>query len=271
MQGPGLTHLLDAARRRATALAPARTALARAAAEARPGLSFATALAGGSVAIVAEVKRRSPSEGDLRPDLDAESRARAYVAGGARAVSVVTDEAFFGGTLADLTAVARAVRVPVLRKDFIVDELQLLEARAAGASAVLLIVRALETQRLRDLARAAREVGLETLVEAHSETELEQALGVGASVVGVNSRDLDTLAVDLAVAERVLPLVPAGVPAVAESGVRSVADVERLARAGADAVLVGSALSRADDPAGVVRALAGVPRRGRAVPAVEGP
>ena len=270
MQGPSLNRLLDAARRRATALAPARAALARAAAAAGPVPSLAAGLAGGSVAIVAEVKRRSPSEGDLRPDLDAASRARAYVAGGARAVSVLTDDAFFGGTLADLNAVARAVGVPVLRKDFILDELQLLEARAAGASAVLLIVRALATARLRDLVRAARELGLETLVEVHTETELEQALGVGASAVGVNSRDLDTLVVDLAVAERVLSLVPAGVPAVAESGVRTVADVERLARVGADAVLVGTALSRADDAAAAVRALTGVRRRGRAVGAAEG-
>jgi indole-3-glycerol phosphate synthase len=229
--------------------------------------SLGAALAGGCVAVVAEVKRRSPSAGDLRPDLDAGARAQAYVAGGARAVSVLTDEAFFGGTIADLAAVARAVRVPVLRKDFIVDELQLLEARAAGASAVLLIVRALDASRLQDLARAARGLGLETLVEAHTESELEAALAVDPSVVGVNSRDLDTFVVDLAVGERLLGLVPAGVPAVAESGVRSAADVERLARAGADAVLVGGALSVAGDPAAAVRGLASVPRRGRAVPA----
>jgi indole-3-glycerol phosphate synthase len=263
--------MLDAARRRAVSLAPARAALARAAAEAGLIPSFVAALAGGCVAVVAEVKRRSPSAGDLRADLDAGARALAYVAGGARAVSVQTDEAFFGGTIADLAAVARAVTVPVLRKDFIVDELQLLEARAAGASAVLLIVRALDAARLRDLVRAARGLGLETLVEAHTESELEAALAVDASVVGVNSRDLDTLVVDLAVAERLLTLVPAGVPAVGESGVRSAADVERLARAGADAVLVGGALSVASDPAAAVRGLARVLRRGRAVPAERRP
>ena len=258
--------MLDAAGRRAAALAPARAALARAAAEAGPVPSLGAALAGGYVAVVAEVKRRSPSAGDLRADLDAGARARAYVAGGARAVSVLTDEAFFGGSIADLTAVARAVTVPVVRKDFIVDELQLLEARASGAGAVLLIVRALEPARLRDLARAARGLGLETLVEAHTESELAAALAVDASVVGVNSRDLDTFVVDLAVAERLLALVPAGVPAVGESGVRSAADVERLARAGADAVLVGGALSVAGDPAAAVRGLARVPRGGRAAP-----
>lgn len=267
MQGPLFSSILDAARRRAAALAPARAELARAAGEAGPVAPFGAALAGGCVAVVAEVKRRSPSEGELRPELDPGARAQAYVAGGARAVSVLTDEAFFGGTVADLAAVARAVRVPVLRKDFIVDELQVLEARAAGASAVLLIVRALDAARLRDLARVARGLGLETLVEAHTEGELEQALAVGASVVGVNSRDLDTFAVDLTVAERLLARVPVGVPAVAESGVRGPSDVERLARAGADAVLVGSALSRASDPTAAVRGLALVPRRGRAVPA----
>ena len=271
MQGPTFARILDAARRRAAALAPERGALARAAGKAGPVRSLRAALAGGCVAVVAEVKRRSPSEGDLRGDLDPGDRARAYVSGGARAVSVLTDEAFFGGAVADLTAVAAAVRVPVLRKDFIVDELQVLEARAVGASAVLLIVGALDTGRLRDLAAAARGLGLETLVEAHTEAELEQALGVDASVVGVNSRDLDTFAVDLAVAERLLALVPAGVLVVAESGVRSVADVERLARAGADAVLVGSALSRAADPAAAVRGLARVPRRSRAVPSAGAP
>ncbi len=267
MQGPVLARILDAARRRAAALAPRGGALSRAAAGAGPVASLGAALGGGCVAVVAEVKRRSPSEGDLRPDLDPAARAGAYVAGGARAVSVLTDETFFGGTVADLAAVARAVRVPVLRKDFIVDELQLVEARAAGASAVLLIVRALGTARLRDLAREARGVGLETLVEAHTEAELAQALAVGASVVGVNSRDLDTLAVDLSVAERLLALVPGGVPAVAESGIRNAADVERVARAGADAVLVGSALSRAGDPVAAVRDLAFVERRGRAAAA----
>ena len=271
MQGPSFARILETARQRAAALAPVRGALERAAAQAGPMPSLRAALAGGAVAVVAEVKRRSPSEGDLRGDLDPAGRARSYVAGGARAVSVLTDETYFGGTLGDLAAVRAAVAVPVLRKDFILDELQLVEARGAGASAVLLIVRALAAGRLRSLAAAARGLGLETLVEAHSEMELEQALRVEATVVGVNSRDLETFAVDLAVAERLLALVPAGIPAVAESGVRGVADVERLARAGADAVLVGGSLSRAGDPERAVRALAAVARRGRAVTALGGP
>ena len=264
MQGPSFATILDAARSRAGALASDRAVLARRAAAAGPVPSLCAALAGGAVAVVAEVKRRSPSEGDLRPDLDPVGRARAYVAGGARAISVLTDEPFFGGSLADLAAVAAAVRVPVLRKDFIVDELQVLEARGAGASAVLLIVRALDPGQLQDLAAAAREVGLETVIEAHAEAEVERALSAGATVVGLNSRDLDTFAVDLAVAERLLAQLPPAVPALAESGVQGLGDVERLAQAGADAVLVGTSLSRAADGEAAVRALAAVPRRGRA-------
>lgn len=245
-------------------LAPRGADLARGAAEAGPVASFRGALAGGAVAVVAEVKRRSPSEGELRSDLDPAGCARAYVAGGARAVSVLTDEPFFGGSVADLAAVSAAVRVPLLRKDFIVDALQVLEARGAGASAVLLIVRALDAGQLRDLSAAARGVGLETVIEVHTDEEVERALDAGASVVGVNSRDLDSFSVDLGVAERLLARVPSGVPALAESGVRSVADVERLARAGADAVLVGTSLSRSADGAAAVRALSAVPRQGRA-------
>src|SRR6266540_4347931 len=144
------------------------------------------------VGLIAEVKRRSPSQGDIRTDLDPVQHARAYVRGGAVAVSVLTDEAHFGGSLEDLERVAAAVRVPVLRKDFILDELQIMEARAAGASAVLLIVRALAPDQLQALARAARDQGLGVLVEVHSASELEQALGVEPSAVGVTSRDLAT-------------------------------------------------------------------------------
>jgi indole-3-glycerol phosphate synthase len=264
MQGPSLATILDAARSRAASLAPRRAVLARRAAEAGPVASFRAALVGGAVAVVAEVKRRSPSAGELRSDLDAAGRARAYVAGGARAVSVLTDEPFFGGSMGDLAAVAAAVRVPLLCKDFIVDPLQVLEARGAGASAVLLIVRALAAEQLRELAATARGVGLETVIEAHTDHEVDRALEAGAGVVGVNSRDLDSFSVDLAVAERLLARVPPGVPALAESGVRGVAEVERLARAGADAVLVGTTLSRSVDGEAAVRALSRVPRQGRA-------
>ena len=213
--------------------------------------------------MIAELKRRSPSAGAIRETLDPVATARAYVAGGAVAVSVLTDEPHFGGSLADLEAVAGAVAVPVLRKDFILDELQLLEARAAGASAVLLIVRALDDADLAALARAARGLGLGTLVEAHDEQELDRALAVDPSAVGINSRDLDSFAVDLATAERLLARVAPGVPAVAESGIETRADVERLARAGADLVLVGTAVARVPDPEQAVRGLTGVRRQGR--------
>lgn len=271
MQGPSLASFLDAARRHVATLRPDRVSWARRAERAGPGRSFAGALVGGTVAVVAEVKRRSPSEGEINAGLDAAERACAYVAGGARAISVLTEGTFFGGTMDDLAAVAAAVPVPVLRKDFILDELQLLEARVAGASAVLLIVRALDPGRLRDLAAASREVGLDTLVEAHTADEVERALEVRAAVIGVNSRDLESFTVDPGVTERLLPLVPAGVPAVAESGVRGVADVERCAEVGADAVLVGTSLSRARDPEAAVRALTAVARRGRAATGVGRP
>jgi indole-3-glycerol phosphate synthase len=179
------------------------------------------------------------------------------------AISVLTDELHFGGSLDDLAQVASAVPVPVLRKDFILDELQLYEARAAGASAVLLIVRALTSDGLRALARAARDQGLGVLVEVHSAGELELALGVDPTAVGVNSRDLATFAVDLGRAERLVALVPGGVPVIAESGIATRADVERMAAAGADLVLVGTSVARTGEPGEAVRALTGVARHGR--------
>src|SRR5258706_124705 len=150
-----------------------------------------------TVGLIAEVKRRSPSQGDIRPDLDPVQHARAYVRGGAVAVSVLTDEAHFGGSIGDLERVAAAVPVPVLRKDFILDELQIMEARAAGASAILLIVRALAPDRLQALARAAAAWHLPTLIEGHSAAELEPALAAAPGAIGVNARDLSTFSVDL--------------------------------------------------------------------------
>ena len=211
----------------------------------------------------AEVKRRSPSAGAIREDLDPVAHARAYTQGGAVAISVLTDELHFGGSLEDLARVASAVPVPVLRKDFILDELQLYEARAAGASAVLLIVRALSSDGLRALARAARDQRLGVLVEVHSAGELEQALGVDPTAVGVNSRDLATFTVDLAAAERLVALVPGAVPVIAESGIATRADVERMASAGADLVLVGTSVAGNADPEAAVRGLTGVRRVGR--------
>ncbi len=263
MAKPTLDEILAVTRRRVAELGRHVRELERRAASAPQPVSFDGVWEGSAVAVIAEVKRRSPSAGAIREDLDAVGHARAYVRGGAVAISVLTDAAHFGGSLDDLAQVARGVAVPVLCKDFILHELQLIEARGAGASGALLIVRALGSKRLRALAGAARGLGLAPLVEVHTEGELEQALGAEPAAVGVNSRDLATFAVDLSVAERLVARVPAGVPAVAESGIETRADVERMAAAGADLVLVGTSVARRDDPETAVRALVGVPRQGR--------
>ncbi|PYP45596.1 MAG: indole-3-glycerol phosphate synthase TrpC [Gemmatimonadetes bacterium] len=263
MSQPKLDAILTATRDRVASLRTQARELERRAAAAPKPLPFARALAGRDVGVIAEVKRRSPSAGAIREDLDAVAHARAYTQGGAVAISVLTDELHFGGSLDDLARVASAVSVPVLRKDFILDELQLYEARAAGASAVLLIVRALTADGLRALGRAARDQGLGVLVEVHSVGELELALEVEPTAVGVNSRDLATFAVDLAHAERLVALVPRGVPVIAESGIATRADVERMAAAGADLVLVGTSVAGNADPGAAVARLVGVPRKGR--------
>ena len=263
MQESRLEAILSATRERIADLRPRAHELARRAAAAPEPRRFAPALAGPTIGVIAEVKRRSPSAGPIREDLDPVAHARAYERGGAVAISVLTDERHFGGTLDDLSRVARCVSVPVLRKDFILDELQLYEARAAGASAALLIVRALAPERLRVLADAARALALGVLVEVHSEDELDRALGVEPTAVGVNSRDLGTFAVDLGLADRLLAHIPGGVPAVAESGIETRDDVARMAAAGADLVLVGASVARTVDPEAAVRALTGVRRQGR--------
>ena len=257
-----LQRLLAGSRDRAAALRPRAAELERLASRAGTARPFAAALRGPAVGVVAEIKRRSPSAGDIKIALDPVAHALAYVAGGAVAVSVLTEETGFGGSLADLEQVAAAVTAPVLRKDFIVDPLQLLEARGAGASAVLLIARAVAPPALRSLAREARATGLETLIEVHDAAELDGALAAGASAVGVNSRDLATFTVDLDAAAKLVARVPRDIPAVAESGIRHRDDVERMADAGADAVLVGESVAAAPNPAVAVRALTGVPRTG---------
>jgi indole-3-glycerol phosphate synthase len=258
-----LETILATTRRRVEALLPHAAELARRASRAPAPRPFAAALAGPSVGVIAEVKRRSPSAGAIADGLDPVAHAAAYARGGAVAVSVLTDEPHFGGSLEDLERVAREVALPALRKDFILDEVQLFEARAAGASAILLIVRALEVDQLRTLAQAAARLGLGVLAEAHTEQELEVAIALAPTAVGVNSRDLTTFAIDVAQAARLVGRVPAGLPVVAESGIETRADVERLAAAGADVVLVGTSVARAVDPAAAVRALCCVPRRGR--------
>jgi indole-3-glycerol phosphate synthase len=222
------------------------------------------ALRRGHVALIAEVKRCSPSKGSIAPDLDAVTQARAYVAGGAAAISVLTEPAHFSGALEDLEAVRAALPVPALKKDFHVRPIQLIEAKAAGASAALLIARALDPDRLREMMETGRDVGLELLVEIRDEAELDRALEVGATMIGVNNRDLESLAIDPSTAERLVPRIPSGIVAIAESGVKSREDVERYARCGADAVLVGSSISAATDPTAATRSLTDVPRIARA-------
>ena len=258
-----LDQILASTRESLARLRPRLAELEHRAGRAPPPPGFAAALRGERVALIAEVKRRSPSAGVINRNLDPAARAATYARAGAAAISVLTDGPFFGGSIADLVAVVERVPVPVLRKDFILDEVQVLEARAAGAAAVLLIVRALTPARLGELLSCARTVGVEALVEVHTEPELETAISAGAGVIGVNSRDLDSFHIDMESAWRLLETVPTATVAVAESGMAAVADVQRAAAAGADAVLIGTALSAVADPAAAVKALSGVRRRAR--------
>ncbi|HEY4185317.1 MAG TPA: indole-3-glycerol phosphate synthase TrpC [Polyangia bacterium] len=203
----------------------------------------------GQVTAIAEFKRRSPSLGWIREGADAGEIVRAYASAGAAALSVLTDEPFFGGTLADLgRAREAAIATPILRKDFIVDEYQIVEARAAGADAVLLIVAALDDATLRALFAACSRWGVEALVETHDAGEVERAVALGAGIIGINHRDLHTFTLDRELAARLRPGIPRDTVVVAESGIRDAADVARMGQAGLDAVLVGEALMRADDP-----------------------
>ncbi len=216
---------------------------------------FRAALAAPGLQVIAEIKRRSPSKGDLNMGLDPVAQAKLYVAGGAAAISVLTEPDYFGGSLEDLEAVREAVSIPVLRKDFIIDERQVAESRAAGADALLLIVAALDEPKLRDLLGEAANVGIDVLVEAHNEAEAAIAASAGAAVLGVNNRDLTTFVTDLAVAERVAPTLPEDCVLVAESGVSSPDGAARMARAGYDAILVGEALVTTSDPTQLIRDL----------------
>ena len=261
--GP-LGELVLASERRGAALAAVAGELERAALVASDVSPFASALRRSDVAVIAELKRRSPSRGVINGILDVPARAAEYAAGGAAAISVLTEPTRFGGTLDDLRAAHGTTAIPIVRKDFIVDRLQLFEARAAGASAVLLIARALPPSRFASLAVDALAIGLDVLLEVRSEAELEQALRIDGAVIGVNNRNLETLELDDAVSERLVRLVPRDRIAVYESGVGSVADVERAAMLGADAVLVGSTLSASPDGARAVAGLVGVPRDPRA-------
>jgi indole-3-glycerol phosphate synthase len=243
-------------------LAAAKAATPRAALESRCAalgaprdLERALAPAAGRARLIAEVKKASPSRGVLRADLDPVALAAAYARHGVDAISVLTDATYFRGSLDDLRAVRAAVDVPLLRKDFTLDEYQLWEARAAGADAVLLIVAILDATQVRDLAAAAKGLGLAALVEVHTEAELETALGAGARIIGINNRDLATFETRLETTLGLLPHIPPGPLVVSESGFFTGADVRRVVAAGAHAVLVGEGLVKADDVGAKVREL----------------
>jgi indole-3-glycerol phosphate synthase len=251
-----LDRILEAHRAEAAADRRPLAALAEQAAALPACRGFAAALRDApGVGVIAEIKRRSPSKGDLAPGLDPAALARAYADGGATCLSVLTDEAFFGGSAADLAAARAAVDLPVLRKDFTVAAADVYDARIMGADAVLLIAAALDDDELAELHQLALAVGLDVLVEVHDEPEVARALAVGATMVGVNQRDLVSFDVDQERAVRVVPLIPAEVVRVAESGITGPDDARVLGGAGYDAVLVGEHLVRSGDPATAVRAL----------------
>lgn len=223
--------------------------------------NFLQMLTGERIRVIAEIKRRSPSEGVLRELFDPRNLAQDYAGSGAAAISVITEQDYFDGDPLYLRRARSGMPLPVLRKDFIVDEYQVYEARMLLADAVLLIADVLSAGQLRALLMVTRELGMEALVEAHDEGALETALRAGAKVVGINNRDLTTMQVDLATTERLARQVPLDNILVSESGVKTVEDVERLAQAGVDAVLVGTSLMRAEEPGWALRPLTRVPSR----------
>lgn len=272
---PGiLEQIVRTKRDEVAALHPKRFEWRDRARDAEPARDFTQALARAPhVSVIAEIKRRSPGAGEIRPDLVPAELAARYEECGAAALSVLTDELWFGGTLADLKAARAACSLPALRKDFTIDSVQLYEGRAEGADAVLLIARILEQAQMEDLHGLATELGLAVLVEVHDAEELERARAMSARIVGINNRDLDTFNTDLAVTEALLEQLPAEAVTVSESGLRSAADVVRVGQAGVDAVLVGESILKHDDPGEQVSALAGheSARRMRRAPRPEQP
>jgi indole-3-glycerol phosphate synthase len=219
---------------------------------------FRQALAKGSgPRVIAEIKRRSPSKGEIRADFDPVDCATSYAEAGAAAISVLTDERFFGGRLEFLESVRSAVEIPLLRKDFVIDDYQIDEARVSGADAILLIVAALSGEELERLRQRAVSLGLDVLVEVHDEQELDSALAAGADLIGINNRDLRSFQTDLAVTERLAPRVPADALIVAESGIFNHQEIRRLEAAGVHAFLVGESLMREADVGLALRRLRG--------------
>jgi len=259
-----LGELVASAESRAEALLSRQSSFERwaSAVGERPGLQ--TALRRADVALIAEIKRASPSRGTISSVLDPRAQARAYESGGASAISVLTEPQRFEGSNDDLEAAAGACTLPILRKDFHVAAVQLYEARSIGASAVLLIARALSPGRFKLLVNVARQIGLEVLAEVRDVRELERALEAGCTMIGVNNRNLETLQIEPLTAETIIPQIPADCIAIAESGYSDGDSIRSAAAAGADAVLVGSFLSAARDPAAAVRELTGVKKVPRA-------
>jgi indole-3-glycerol phosphate synthase len=235
----------------------------RALAEAAPPTrNFLAAMTAAGLSVIAEIKRRSPAKGTLHSELDPALMAQVYEQGGASALSVLTDEQYFHGSDSDLVAARQVTRLPVLRKDFTIEPYQVYEARAIGADAILLIVRALRQPRLTELLELAAELSLMALVEVHAESELDRAIEAGARLIGVNNRNLDTLDVDLGTSLRLRTRIPPGVVPVSESGIKSVADAARLAQLGYQGVLIGEALVTSRDPGALLREIrrAGLPQ-----------
>jgi indole-3-glycerol phosphate synthase len=250
-----LDKILETADRRADEVDLRLDSLVAASVSAEAIRPFATAISAPGLSVIAEIKRRSPSAGDIDRDLDPVSVAKRYEAGGADAISVLTEPHFFGGSLEDMIAVREAVSVPVLRKDFTRSASQIWEARAAGADAVLLIVATLSVTELGDLVAVGRDVGVDVIVEAHSIDEVTIAADSGAHIIGVNNRDLRTFHTDLSVAEGAAKYLPYDVVTIGESGVSNAEGAARMAAAGYDAILVGEALVRSADPAALVASL----------------
>ncbi len=254
-----LAPLLEATRRRLDRVSTERplAKLEAALGEAPAARPFSEAISRHGASVIAEHKRRSPSAGTIREGSTVEEIVGFYERGGAAAVSVLTEEEHFGGSLDDLVAARAACDLPILRKDFTIDRYQLYEARLAGADAILLVVGTVELELLADLHAEARALDLDVIVEVHSEHDLESALAIDADVIGINNRNLEDFTVDLAVTFALLPEIPAGKTVVSESGIRSREDVDELERIGVDAVLVGEALMRSPDPERALRALTG--------------
>ena len=252
-----LDRILEATRERVADLRSRRTAVMEKAEAAAAPPSFEAALTRPGLAVVAEIKRRSPSRGDLAIALDAVDQAGRYAAGGAAALSVLTEPVFFAGRPEDLADARETTGLPILRKDFVIESLQVWEARAMGASAVLLIAGALTPNELAALLDDAGRAGIDAVVEVHTTDEAKLSLDLGARIVGVNNRDLATFVVDLATSEEIAPFLSEAAVTIAESGIRSRTESQRMLAAGYDAVLVGEALVRSPDPARLIKEMAG--------------